>query len=99
MVADEPAATADEDRRTAGETCALLLAIAGGRTPEPAAIRGDAGSARAVAGSDGIERKDAGQVGSETYPQRGGVRRQKWVANGGISAVLLRNLGRWRQTG
>jgi hypothetical protein len=32
---------------------------------EPAANRGDAGSARAVAGSDGIERKDGGQVGSE----------------------------------
>jgi hypothetical protein len=84
---------------TAGETCALLLVIAGGRTPEPAAIRGDAGLARSVAGFDGIERKDPGQVGSETYPQGVGVRRQKWVANGAISAVLLWNLGRWRQTG
>jgi hypothetical protein len=33
--------------------------------PSAAANRGDAGSARAVAGSDGIERKDGGHVGSE----------------------------------
>jgi hypothetical protein len=33
--------------------------------PSAAANRGDAGSARAVAGSDGIEREDGGLVGSE----------------------------------
>src|ERR1700677_1843373 len=62
----------------AGETCALVLVIAGGRTPEPAAIRCDAGWAHAVAGSDGIERRDPGQVGQRNYPQRVGVRKQKW---------------------
>jgi hypothetical protein len=56
LVVDEFAATAGEDRRTAGQTCALLLAILGGRTSEPAAIRGDAGSDRATAGTDGINR-------------------------------------------
>ncbi len=49
LVAYEFAATAGEERRTAGQTCALLMADAGGRTSEPAAVRGDAGSDRAVA--------------------------------------------------
>ena len=49
LVAYEFAATAGEERRTAGQTCALLMATAGGRTSEPAAVRGDAGSDRAVA--------------------------------------------------
>jgi hypothetical protein len=53
---DQPAATTGEDRRTAGKTCALLLAIAGGRTPEPAAVRGDAGPDRVATGPDGIDR-------------------------------------------
>ena len=56
LVADESAATAGEDRRTAGQTCALLLVIAGGRTSEPAAVRGDAGPDRATAGTGGIDR-------------------------------------------
>src|ERR1019366_2493938 len=42
LVADQSAATAGEDWRTAGEACALLLASPGGRTSEPAAVRGDA---------------------------------------------------------
>src|ERR1019366_6509089 len=37
LVSDKFAATAGEDRRAAGQTCALLLATAGGRTSEPAA--------------------------------------------------------------
>lgn len=57
--------TTGEDRRTAGQTCALLLATLGGRTSEPAAVRGDAGSDCSAPGTDGIERKDGGQVGSE----------------------------------
>src|SRR5271167_1912816 len=43
LVPDELAATAGEDRRTAGQTCALLLATGGGRTSDAAAVRGDAG--------------------------------------------------------
>ena len=60
LVTNEFAATAGEDRWTAGETCALLLAFPGGRTSEPAAVRSDARSDRAVAGTDGIA--DDGQV-------------------------------------
>jgi len=51
LVADQLAAAASEDRRTAGQTCALLLAIAGGRTPDARAVRSDAGSDRAAAAS------------------------------------------------
>ena len=56
LVADELATTTGEDRGAAGEACPLLLASAGGRTSEPAAVRGDAGSDRATAGTDAIER-------------------------------------------
>jgi hypothetical protein len=49
-----------EDRRAAGETCALLLASPSGRTSEPAAVRSDAWPNRAAAGTDGIA--DAGQA-------------------------------------
>jgi hypothetical protein len=54
VVADESAATAGEDRRTAGQTCALLLATAGGRTSDAAAVRGDAGPDCAATATDGI---------------------------------------------
>ena len=54
LVADEFAAAAGEDRRTAGETCSLLLAAAGGETSDAAAVRGDAGTDRAATDTDGI---------------------------------------------
>jgi len=56
LVADEFAATAGEDGRAAGETCALLLVFAGGRTSEPAAIRGHAGPDCTTTSASGIER-------------------------------------------
>jgi hypothetical protein len=57
LVADEFAATFGEDRRTAGQARPVLLAAAGGRPSEPAAVRSDAGPDRAAAGV-----ADAGQV-------------------------------------
>ena len=57
---DQLAATAGEDRRTAGETCTLLLATVGGRTSDAAAVRGDAGPDRSAADTDGID--NGGQV-------------------------------------
>src|ERR1035441_864761 len=45
-----------EDRRTAGKTCALLLATACGRASDAAAVPGDAGSDRAATDTDGIAR-------------------------------------------
>src|SRR5664280_890471 len=54
LVVDESAATAGEDGWTAGQTCALLLATAGGRTSDAAAVRGNAGPDRAATDTDGI---------------------------------------------
>ena len=42
QVANQFAATVGEDRRTVGETSPVLLADAGGRTSEPADVRGHA---------------------------------------------------------
>ena len=39
LVADELAAAADEDGRSAGQACSLLLVAAGGEASEPAAVR------------------------------------------------------------
>ena len=38
LLADQLAAAVGEDRRTAGETCALLLAAAGRRAPKSEAV-------------------------------------------------------------
>jgi len=54
LVADQLATAVGEGRRTAGQTCALLLATAGGRTSDAAAVRGDAGPDRAATDTDGI---------------------------------------------
>jgi hypothetical protein len=63
----------------------------GGRTSEPAAVRGDAGPDRAVADTDGIDRWWSGWQRNHT--QRVGVRkrcRKSGRQNGSISAVLVR---------
>src|ERR1019366_7087386 len=52
--ADQLATATGEDRRAAGQTCSLLLAFAGGRTSDAAAVRGDAGPDRAATDTDGI---------------------------------------------
>ena len=56
LVAHQPAATTGEDLRTAGQTCVLLLAIAGRRTSDAAAVWGDAGSDCSAPHTDRIER-------------------------------------------
>jgi hypothetical protein len=55
LVADELATTTGEDRGAAGEACPLLLASAGGRTSESAAVRSDAGPNRGATATEGIE--------------------------------------------
>jgi hypothetical protein len=47
---------ADELAAPAGETCPLLLATAGGRTSDAAAVRENAGTDRAATDTDGIGR-------------------------------------------
>ena len=44
LVADELAAPADEDGRTAGQACSLLLAAVGRGAPQPEAVRRNAGA-------------------------------------------------------
>ena len=91
LVADELAATAGEDRRTAGQTCALLLATCGGRTSDAAAVRGDAGPDRAAADTDGIDRMVV-QVEQRNPSTTGWARRgvAKVAEYRAISAVLVR---------
>jgi hypothetical protein len=54
LVADESAATFGEDRRTVGQARPVLLAAAGGRPSEPAAVRHHVGPDRAAAGTGGV---------------------------------------------
>jgi hypothetical protein len=67
LVADESAATAGKDWRTAGEACALLLASPGGRTSESAEVQSDVGPDRAAAGTDGVEKRWSSQQRNLPY--------------------------------
>ena len=42
LIVDKHSATAGQDRRKIGETCVLLLAPAGGESPDPPSVRGNA---------------------------------------------------------
>ena len=62
LVTDQRAAAAGEDWRAAGQACTVLLADAGGRTPDARAVRSDAAADRYAAASGkltagGIEHK------------------------------------------
>src|SRR5271167_620638 len=81
LVADQLATTAGEDRRTAGETCPLLLAIAGRRASDAAAVRGHVRPDRAATDTDGIalgevSRSESGYSGwgKEKCCKSGGIR-------------------------
>ena len=54
VVVDQLAAAAGEDRRTVGKARAVLLADAGGRTPDESTVLGDVAQDCAVADTDGI---------------------------------------------
>ena len=51
LVADQLAAAVGEDGRATGKACAVLLADAGGRTPDKSTVRGDVAEDRAVVSS------------------------------------------------
>jgi len=90
LVADKSAATAGQDRRTAGKTCTLLLAFPGGRASEPAAVRSDAGTDRAVADTHGIDRRWPAQAAQSVYKGLGKEKCCKSAEYRAISAVLVR---------
>src|ERR1022692_249201 len=54
LVADQLAATTGEDRRTAGETCPLLLAFAGGEPSDEAALWEYGAADRGAVASGGV---------------------------------------------
>ena len=51
LVSDQFAAAVGEDGRTTGKACAVLLADAGGRTPDESTVLGEVAQDRAVAAS------------------------------------------------
>lgn len=59
----------------AGEACPLLLASAGGRTPEPAAARSHTGPDRVASATDGIGNWWAKSAAAESGYSGVGVRR------------------------
>ena len=70
LVADQLAATTGEDRRTAGETCPLLLAFAGGEPSDEAALWEYGAADRGAVASGGLaepvaERSIQSQEGTE----------------------------------
>ena len=65
-VDDQLAATTGEDRRTAGETCPLLLALAGWRTSDATALWEYAAADRGAVASGGIAEAGAGEIDPES---------------------------------
>jgi hypothetical protein len=65
-VDDQLAATTGEDRRTAGETCPLLLALAGWRTSDATALWEYAAADRGAVASGGIAEAVAGEIDPES---------------------------------
>jgi len=94
LVADEFATTSGEDRRATGETCTLLLASPGRRTSDAAAVRGDAGSYRAAADRNGIERaqqaKSVNRVVKEEVLH-------KWAGCAVTSPAMVRIIDGWER--
>ncbi len=93
LVADEPAATSDEDGWPARETRALLLVAAGGRTPDADSVRGDPATAYGAVGASGVEEAlvAANSVGHRAGGG-GGVRE----ISGSAAILGVRGLGRTR---
>jgi len=94
LVADEFAATAGENGRTAGETCALLLASLSGRTSEPAAVRGDAGSHRTAADKNGIQRATAAKPINRVVKEEV---LHPWAGCGVTSPAMMRIIDGWER--
>ncbi len=70
LLADQPAAAAGEDGRSAGETCAPLLAFAGRRTSESEAVRQHAEKDRGVAAVGRLANQDGKQTSARKPSSR-----------------------------
>src|SRR5260370_34163253 len=90
LVADELAAAAGEDGWSAGETCALLLAVAGRRTFESEAVRQHAENDRGVAAAGRLAKQDRKQM-SARKPSSGEVSAARQTGAGKTSTAALQN--------
>ena len=70
--ADELAATAREDRRASGETRAVLLAAAGGESPDPMPVRNDAALNLGTTGRNGLRRGERNKAAGRRKGSKGG---------------------------
>ena len=61
LFVEEPAAAVGEDRRSAGETCALLLAALGRGAPESEAVCKHAEDDRGAAAAGRLAKQERGQ--------------------------------------
>ena len=82
LVADEFAATVGEDRRTAGETCALLLAALGRRAPESEAVRQHVKNDRGAAPAGRVVNRERHRMERLEVLQRGQVLAVRLVGRG-----------------
>jgi len=71
LVAHEFTATTREDRPTAGETCPLLLALAGGKPPDEAAVWEYGAADHSAIASGGIAEAVAGKSIQSQEERRG----------------------------
>ncbi len=82
LVLDELAAAVGEDRRTAGETCAILLAFVGRRALEPEAVQQHAANDLGTAAARRLATQERGEfscsevVGPDKCQRRGRLGRQ-----------------------
>src|SRR5713101_3978467 len=90
LVADELAAAAREDRRSAGETCALLLAFAGRRTSESEGVRQHAENDRGVAAAGRLANRRRKQT-SARKPSSGEVSAARQTGAGKASTAARQN--------
>ena len=90
LVPDEFAATAGEDGRSTGETCALLLAFAGRRTSESEAVRQHAENDRGVAAAGRLANQDGKQT-SARKPSSGEVSAARQTGAGKTSTAAPQN--------
>ncbi len=90
LVANELAAAAGEDGRSAGETCALLLALAGRRTSDSEAVRQHAENDRDVAAAGRLANQDRKQT-SARKPSSGEVSATRQTGAGKTSTAGPQN--------
>jgi len=97
LVADELAAAAGEDGRSAGETCALSLAFAGRRTSESEAVRQHAKNDRGVAAAGRLANRYRKQT-SARKPSSGQVSAARQTGAGKPAQRLRRTVKTSRTT-